>query len=124
MKGFLIRLSVNVLALLLVSSFLPGIEVHGLVSAIAAALLLGIFNAFLRPILVLLTLPITLVTFGLFLLVLNGLLLKLVAFFIKGFEVHGFWPAVFGAFLISVISWLLNVFVNERGRVEVIVIKR
>lgn len=118
--GFLIRLSVNVLALLLVSSILPGIEVHGLLPAIAAALLFGLFNTFLRPILILLTLPISLMTFGFFLLVINGLLLQLAAFFIKGFEVHGFWPAVVGAFLISVISWLLTIFVNDRGRVKVI----
>ncbi|MFN3477340.1 MAG: phage holin family protein, partial [Candidatus Methylomirabilales bacterium] len=92
--------------------------------AITAALLLGLFNAFLRPVLVLLTFPLTLITFGLFLLVLNGLLLKLAAFFIKGFEVHGFWSAVFGAFLISIISGLLNIFVNDRSRVKVIVMKR
>lgn len=123
MRGFLIRLTLNVLALILVASILPGIEVKGFIPAIAAALLLGIFNAVLRPVLILLTLPISLLSFGLFILVINGLLLKLVAWMVSGFTVQGFWPAVFGALLISVTSWLLNFLINERGRVE-IVIKR
>ncbi len=123
MRGFLIRLTLNVLALILVASILPGIEVKGFIPAIAAALLLGIFNAVLRPVLILLTLPLSLLSFGLFILVINGFLLKLVAWMVSGFTVQGFWPAVFGALLISGTSWLLNLLINEQGRVE-IVIKR
>jgi len=121
MLGFLIRLTLNALALILVASILPGIEVKGLIPAIAAALLLGFFNAFLRPVLILLTLPLSLLSFGLFILVINGFLLKLVAWMVSGFTVQGFWPAVFGALLISVTSWLLNLLINEQGRVEIAV---
>lgn len=121
MRGFLIRLILNSLALILVASLLPGIEVKGVIPAIAAALLLGIFNAFLRPLLILLTFPLSLLTFGLFILVINGFLLKLVAWMISGFEVQGFWPALVGALLISVTSWLLNFLVNDRGKVEIVV---
>jgi len=124
MKGLLVRLCLNTLALVLVAHLLPGIEVEGLMPAIAAALLLGILNTLLRPILILLTLPISFITLGLFILVVNGFLLKLVSLFIKGFEIHGFWPAVLGAFLISLVSWFLSLFVNEKGRIEVIVIKK
>lgn len=121
MRGFLIRLTFNVLALILVASIVPGIEVKGFMPAIAAALLLGIFNAFLRPLLILLTLPMSLLTFGLFILVINGFLLKLVAWVISGFEVQGFWPALLGAVLISLTSWFLNFLINDRGKVEVVV---
>jgi len=124
MRGFLIRLTFNVLALILAASIVPGIEVKGFIPAIAAALLLGIFNAFLRPLLILLTLPLSLLTFGLFILVINGFLLKLVAWMISGFTVQGFWPALSGAVLIGVTSWLLNFLVNDRGKVEVVVVKR
>src|SRR5437879_5061934 len=75
---------------------------------LAAGLVLALINAVVRPILLLLTLPITLVTLGLFLFVLNAFCLWLTSELVKGFEVHGFWPAVFGAMLVSVVSWLVN----------------
>jgi putative membrane protein len=119
--GFLIRLILNALALLIVSTVIPGIEVQGLFSALAAAFFLGVVNAVVRPVILILTLPLTIITLGLFIPLLNAALLKLVSFMIPGFEVHGFWSAVFGAILISLISGLLNLFINDRGRVEVIV---
>ncbi len=84
------------------------IWVDGLFSAFKAALLLGIVNAIIRPILVFLTFPLTLLTLGLFLLVINGLMLWLVAALVKGFHVNGFWGAVFGSILISIVSWVLS----------------
>lgn len=119
--GFLIRLVLNALALLLVSTVIPGIEVRGVLPALAAAFFLGIVNAVVRPVILLLTLPLTIMTLGLFIPLLNAALLKLVSLIIQGFEVHGFWSAVFGAILLSLISGLLNLLINDRGRVEVIV---
>jgi putative membrane protein len=96
-------------AILIIAHILPGlIWVKGWVPALFAALLLGIVNAILRPILVLLTLPLTLLTLGLFLLVINGFMLWLVAALVKGFYVNGFWGALFGSVLISLVSWVLS----------------
>lgn len=119
--GFLIRLCLNALALLIVSTVVPGIEVRGVLPALSAAFFLGLVNAILRPVIVILTLPLTILTLGLFIPVINAFLLKLVSLMIRGFEVHGFWSAVFGAVLLSLVSGLLNFFINEHGRVEVIV---
>ena len=119
--GFLIRLCLNALALLIVSTVIPGIEVRGVLPALSAAFFLGLVNAVIRPILVILTLPLTIVTLGLFIPVINAFLLKLVSLMIQGFEVHGFWSAVFGALLLSIVSGLLSLFVNDQGRVEVVV---
>jgi putative membrane protein len=93
--GFLIRLGLNALALLIVSTVIPGIEVRGVLPALSAAFFLGIVNAVLRPVLVILTLPLTILTLGLFIPLINAFLLKLVSLMIRGFEVHGFWSAVF-----------------------------
>ena len=119
--GFLIRLFLNALALFIVSTVIPGIEVRGVLPALSAAFILGIVNAVVRPVILLLTLPLTIMTLGLFVPLLNAALLKLVSLMIEGFEVHGFWSAVFGAILLSLISGLLNLLINDRGRVEVIV---
>ena len=122
--GFLIRLCLNALALLIVSSVIPGIEVRGVVAALSAAFFLGPANAMLRPVIVILTLPLTILTLGLFIPVINAFLLKLVSLTIRGFEVHGFWSAVFGAVLLSLVSGLLNFFINDHGRVEVVIHRR
>src|SRR3989304_418243 len=119
--GFLIRLCLNALALLIVSTVIPGIEVRGVLAALSAAFFLGLVNAVVRPILLILTLPLTIMTLGLFIPVINAFLLKLVSLMIQGFEVHGFWSAVFGALLLSIVSGLLSLFVNDQGRVEVVV---
>jgi putative membrane protein len=122
--GFLIRLCLNALALLVVSAVVPGIEVQGVLPALAAAFFLGLANAVLRPLIVILTLPLIIVTLGLFIPVINAFLLKLVSMMIEGFEVHGFWSAVFGALLLSLVSGILNFFINEHGRVEVAVSRK
>lgn len=118
--GFLLRVLVNTVAIYLVAVIVPGIGVSGLLTALGAGLVLGLINAIVRPVLILLTLPVTLVTLGLFLVVLNAFCLWLTAQLVRGFEVHGVWSALFGALLISVVSWLLNAFVSDRGRIVVI----
>ncbi len=94
MNGFLIRAAVVAIGLWLASEIVPGVHILSPESLIAAALLLGIINAFVRPILVILTFPITLLTLGLFLLVINGLMIELVSYFLKDFVVDGLWPAI------------------------------
>lgn len=106
---FIARLIINMVAILLIAYFLPGIMwVDSLWAALAAAFLLGIINTFLRPILILFTLPLTFLTFGFFLLVINGLMLWLVAAFVEGFHVNGFWGSVLGAVLLGVVGWVLS----------------
>jgi len=106
---FFIRMVANAVAILLVSYLLPQVvTVDGVVAALAAAFVLGLVNAVVRPLFVLLTLPVTVVTLGAFLLVINGLLLWLVSAFVPGFHVNGFLGAVIGAILLSVVSWVLT----------------
>jgi putative membrane protein len=108
---FIVRLIINMVAILIISYLFPKmIWVDGFLAALVAAFLLGIVNTIIRPILVLLTLPLTLVTLGLFLLVINGLMLWLVSALVSGFHVSGFWGAVLGSILISIVSWLLSKF--------------
>jgi putative membrane protein len=118
--GFLLRVVVNILAIVVAASVIPGIRLDGVLPAVAAGLLLGVINAFVRPVLLVLTLPITLVTLGLFLFVLNGLCLWFVASVVTGFHVAGFWSAVLGALCVSVVSWLVTVLVSDSGKVVVI----
>ena len=118
--GFLLRVVVNTLAIVLAAHVVPGIRVDSFLSALAAGLVLGLINAVVRPILVLLTCPITLVTLGLFLFVLNGLMLWLASAIVSGFHIAGFWAAVLGAFVISAVSWLVTALVSDSGRIVVI----
>ena len=99
---------------------MDGIRISGFFSAFFAAAILGILNAILRPIALVLTLPINVLSLGLFTFVINALMLKMASGIISGFDVHGFWTAVFGSLLISIISWMLTSFVNERGSVTYI----
>ena len=118
--GFLARVLLNTLAIVLAGLIIPGISVDGLLQALGAGTALGLVNALVRPILLILTLPITLLTLGLFILVLNACCFWLVAAFVPGFHVAGFWPALGGAMLVSVVSWVGTAFVSDRGRVVVI----
>lgn len=118
--GFLLRVAINALAIVLAASILPGIEVDGIVPALAAAVLLGLVNAFVRPVLLILTLPITLVTLGLFLLVLNGFCFWMVASLVTGFHVAGFGSALLGALVVSVVSWVVTALISDSGKVVVI----
>ena len=107
--NFIVHLIINMVAILIIAYFLPKvIRVDGFMPALIAAFLLGIVNAILRPVLVFLTLPLTILTLGLFLLVINGLMLWLVAALVRGFYVNGFWGAVFGSILISIVSWIFS----------------
>jgi putative membrane protein len=117
MPGILIRWLTTTAAILATAYVLDGIQVSGFFSAIFAAATLGILNAFFRPIALLLTLPINILSLGLFTFIINALMLKMASGLIPGFDVYGFWPAIFGSFLISVISWLLNSFISEKGTV-------
>lgn len=114
MNRFLIRWLINTVGIVLVAHLMPGIDVDGLLPAVVAGLVLGIVNAIVRPILVILTLPITLLTLGVFLLVINGLMLYLVGGVVEGFHVSGFWSAFFGALLLSLIGWATSSLVHER----------
>ena len=106
----------NAVALLAVTYLLPSIQVSGFGSALLAALMLGFINTLVRPVLALLTLPITMLTLGIFYLVLNGLLFWLASAFIPGFQVHGFASAFVGAILYGVIAWALSALIpNKRG---------
>lgn len=99
---------INALALLALPYLFTSIHVDSFVTALVAALVLGLINTLIRPLLVLLTLPVTLLTLGLFIFVINGLLFWFVGSFIHGFTVDGFWAGVFGAIVYSVISWALS----------------
>jgi len=118
--GFLIRVLANALAIFLAAAVVPGMEISGMVPALVAGLILGLINALVRPILLFLTLPLTLVTLGFFLFVLNALCLWLTSLMVPGFAVRGFWAALLGACLVSAVSWLLNSFLSDRGRIVVI----
>jgi putative membrane protein len=121
MNGFLIRAVVVGIGLWLASQIVPGVEFRSTESLIAAALLLGIVNAFVRPILIILTFPITLLTLGLFLLVINGLMIELVSYFLRGFIVTGLWPAILASIVVSLTSWVMSAWVGPpHGRIEVV----
>jgi putative membrane protein len=114
--GFLLRVLINAAALWVAASLIPGIGLVDLGATLLAALVLGLINAIVRPVLIFLTLPITLVTLGLFIFVLNAFCLWLTSRLVPGFEVHGFFAAFFGALVISAVSWLLTAFVSDAGR--------
>ena len=106
---FIIRMGANAIAILLIAYLLPRVvAADGVMAALGAAFVLGLFNAVIRPVFILLTLPLTIVTLGLFLLVVNGLLLWGVAAVVPGFHVNGFLGAMAGSILISVVSWILT----------------
>lgn len=112
--SIIIRWVINALALMLVAYILPNIELEGFYIALVTALIMGLINAFIRPFLLLITLPINIITLGLFTFVLNALLFWFVASFIEGFYVSGFWAAFFGALIFSIISSLATQLVIGR----------
>lgn len=123
MPGFWVRFFITACGLLVAAWLLEGVHLGGAVSLLFAALVLCAVNAIVRPIMLLLTLPITVVTLGLFLLVLNGAMLGLVALLVPGFIIDGFWTAVFGAIIISLTGMMANWFIGPKGRVEIIVVR-
>jgi putative membrane protein len=104
--GFLLRAVLVAVGLWVAAHLVRGISFDSVRSLAAAALLLGVINAFVRPVLFVLTLPLTIVTLGLFLLVLNATMLLLTAHFLHGFHVHGFWAALWGAIIVGLVSWI------------------
>ena len=111
MMRLLVVWLVNTAALVAVAYLMPSVSISSFGAALVAALALGLVNTVIRPILVLLTLPVTVLTLGLFIFVINGLLFWAVGYFIEGFQVAGFWSAVIGAIIFSIISWLLSALV-------------
>lgn len=115
---FILKLMITSAAILVVVKILPWAEVSDPAALIVAALLLGIFNSLLRPVLIILTLPISLLSFGLFILIINGLILYLISALVPGFELRNFGSAVLASILISIISGAINWMIKDSGRSE------
>jgi putative membrane protein len=124
MNGIILRTLIIMLGLFLASSLIPGVEITGFGSFLLAALLLGLVNAFVRPIAFLLTLPLTIVTLGLFLFVLNAAMFGLVAALLDNFVVAGFWSALFGAIVVGITSTIASWYIGPSGHYEVFVVRR
>lgn len=124
MPGFWLRILITACGLLLAARLLEGLHVGGAVSLLLAALALGVVNAIVRPLALLLTLPITILTLGLFLLVLNGAMLGLAALLVPGFVIDGFGTALLGAIIVSLTGMVANWFIGPKGKVEIIVVRR
>lgn len=124
MLGFLLRAAIVALGLWLAAKIFSGLSFDMPSTLIAAALLLGVVNAVVRPIIVVLTLPVTLLTLGLFLLVINAGMLSLVAWLLDGFTVTSFWTAVGASIVVSVTSWVASGLIGNSGRVEMLIDRR
>ncbi len=119
MKGFLIRWLVNIIALIAVINIVTGIHSDRLETTVVAALVLGLVNAFLRPLIVLFTLPLMVLSLGVLTLFINGFMLYLVSKIVEGFTIAGFWSAFWGALCFSIVSFLLNIFISPQGKFKV-----
>ena len=124
MRGFVLRLLICAAGIAAAAWIVPGVSIDGPVTLLLAALLMGLVNAFVRPLAVLLTLPATLITLGLFLLVVNAAMFGLVAWLLEGFVVAGFWSAFFGWLIVWLVSWLATAFIGPRGNIVVYVERR
>jgi putative membrane protein len=124
MRGFIIRVLIVAAGLWVASKLVPGITIADGWTLLWAALVLGIVNAVVRPVVVVLTLPLTILTLGLFLLVINAAMLSLVAWMLDGMTVDGFWSAFFGAIVVSITGWIAAGFIGNSGRVETISVER
>jgi putative membrane protein len=122
--GFVIRMAITALGLWLAARWISGISFEDEITLVGAALILGIVNAVVRPILIFMTLPITFLTLGLFLWVVNGAMIGLVAWLVPGFSVDGLWSAMLGSVIVGLTGWVANAFIGENGRYEVIVEQR
>lgn len=120
MAGFILRILIVAAGLWLATALIPGIAADGIGALVWAAVALGVINAIVRPLIVLLTLPVTLLTLGLFLLVINAGMLNLADWFVPGFRVDGFFSALFGAIVVSIVSWAGSAWIGPRGRYEVL----
>jgi putative membrane protein len=124
MRGLIIRFVITGVAVFLAGHMISGIEIRTFGAGLAAAIVLALLNAVIRPILYLFSLPLIIMTLGLFIVIINAVLLQIVSVLVKGFHVDGFWPSVLGALLISVVSTVLNLWVSEHGRWELVAHRR
>jgi putative membrane protein len=120
MKGFVGRFIVNLLTLALVAWMFDKVIVDGVLALIFAGIILGLLNTFLRPLLILFTLPLTILTLGLFIFVINALLFMMTSAMLKGFTVDGFFTALFASIVYSALSFLTTMFLSDKGRIEAI----
>jgi len=118
MKGFVLRLLITALGLWVADRLLPGIAITGTGSLIVSALLLGIVNAVIRPVILILTLPLTVITLGFFVLIVNGISLAIAAWLVPGFYIAGLWSATLGAIIVGLTSWAASAFIGGSGRIE------
>jgi putative membrane protein len=123
MAGFLLRLLISACGLWIAAKLVPGMQIAGTGTLIGAAFLLGLVNAVVRPLAILLTLPFTILTLGLFLLVINAAMLGLVAALLDGFRLDGFGAALLGSIVVSLTGWVASWYVGPSGRVEVLVVE-
>jgi putative membrane protein len=123
MPGFVVRSLIAALGLWVASAIVPGFRIEGVGTLLLAGFLLGIVNGFVRPLAVLLTLPLTIVTLGLFLFVVNAGMVALVAALLAGFTISGFFSAAFGALVVSFTSWVASWYIGPKGRVEVMALR-
>lgn len=124
MIGFLLRAAITALGLWVASEILDGLVFESPSKLLVAAILLGVVNAFVRPLAFILTLPLTVLTLGLFLLVLNAAMVGLVAWMVPGFEISGFWTAVGAALIVSLVSWAASSAIGSNGKVEVFTVRK
>ena len=124
MQGILIRTLISMLGLFLASRLIPGVWIEGTGNFILAAFLLGLVNAIVRSLVFLMTLPLTILTLGLFIFVLNAAMFGLVAAMLENFQVAGFWSALFGAIIVSITSTVASWYIGPDGRYEVFVVRR
>lgn len=125
MPGFVLRWAVSAVGLWIAAALVPGVRIEGTGTLLLAAALLGLVNAFVRPLVILLTLPATLLSLGLFLLVVNAAMFGLVAALLEGFRVAGFGSAFLGALIVSFVSWIVSVNVGSSvRRIDVVVMQR
>lgn len=118
MRGFVFRLLITALGLWAATKIVPGVQIDGWGNLLVAALLLGIVNAVIRPVILILTLPLTVLTLGLFILVVNGISLSVVAWLMPGFQLSGLGSAVLGSIIVGLTSWFASTFVGGSGRIE------
>lgn len=124
MRGFILRTLISALGLWLAARFVDGIRIEPDWTLLLAALLLGVANAVVRPIVLVLTFPITIVTLGLFLFVVNAAMLYLVSWLLTGFVIDGWWSAFLGWVIVGLTSWVASSFVGPRGYIEIIEVRR
>ncbi len=114
--NFLVKTLITTIAVVITSYLLTGVSVESFVTALVVAFVLGVLNMILKPILILLTIPVTIMSLGLFLLVINAFIIQLAAYFVKGFEVTTFWWALLFSIILSVVSWFLELPARPRHR--------